>query len=48
MPTKSGSQKRKEKFKNNLELKKIQGSFDKFIQPRTNRKYLYKIYNSNI
>jgi hypothetical protein len=44
MPPKSGSQKRKEKIKNDLELKKIRGSLDKFILPRSNRKYIHFIF----
>ncbi|XP_060868019.1 zinc finger MYM-type protein 1-like [Metopolophium dirhodum] len=36
MPPKSGCQKRKEKIKNDLELKKIRGSLDKFILLKTN------------
>jgi len=40
MPPKSGCQKRKEKIKNDLELKKIRGSLDKFILSKTNRKYI--------
>lgn len=40
MAPKSSCQKREEKIKNDLELKKIRGSLDKFILPKTNRKYI--------
>jgi len=40
MPPKSGCQKRKKKIINDLELKKIRGSLDKFILPKTNRKFI--------
>ncbi|KAL4104109.1 hypothetical protein QTP88_019422 [Uroleucon formosanum] len=36
MPPKCDCQKRKEKIKNDLKLKKIRGSLDKFILPKTN------------
>lgn len=45
MPPRSNFQKLKDISKKNLELKKIRGSSDTFIPPKTNRKYLYK-YNS--
>lgn len=42
MPPKSGSQKRKERAQKDAELKKLRGSFERFL-PDKNGTYLYTI-----